>query len=291
VETVIEDGVQYPIAKAKPKKRFGYFASATGAFAAVDGSSDRLGSFSQTGAATAGVDYALNPNQSVGLVVSQALADTDFSSNSGTARTTTSRVGVFHDYHNEGFFVNTSVSAGFSAYDTKRNITFLNQTASGETHGLSYGGQLATGYDFKVGDYIMGPTASIAYDHTLIKSFEETGSAADLRVRRQNADSLITKFGVHISRPFVANKIGWIPDLSLSASRQSFNPNSITAQLAAGGDTFKVKPQSGGSEYINPGASLSAILANGWTVRLSYDAILNPQSAEHRVNLSVGAGF
>jgi uncharacterized protein with beta-barrel porin domain len=137
----------------------------------------------------------------------------------------------------------------------------------------------------------MGPTASVAYDHAQIDGFDETGSAADLRVGRQNADSLITKFGVHISRPFVAKKIGWIPDVSLSASRQSFNPNSITARLAAGGDSFKVKPQSGGSEYINPGASLSAILANGWTVRLSYDAILNPQAAEHRVNLSVGAGF
>jgi hypothetical protein len=79
--------------------------------------------------------------------------------------------------------------------------------------------------------------------------------------------------------------------LSLSASRQSFNPNSITARLAAGGDAFRVSPQAGGSEYINPGASLAALLPNGWTVRLSYDAILNPQSAEHRLNLSVGAGF
>ena len=291
VETVIEDGVRYPIAKAKPKKRFGYFATATGAFAAVDGSSDRLGSFSQTGAATAGVDYAINETQSVGFVVSQALADTDFSSNSGTARTTTSRVGLFHDYHNGGFFVNTSVSAGFSAYDSKRKIAFLNQTASGETQGYSYGGQLSTGYDFKVGDFIVGPTASVAYDHAHINGFDETGSTADLIVRRQNADSLITKLGVHVSRPFVAKKIGWIPDLSLSASRQSFNPNRITARLAAGGDAIKVNPQAGGSEFINPGASLSALLPNGWTVRLSYDAILNPQSAEHRVNLSLNAGF
>ncbi|MCS6273319.1 MAG: autotransporter domain-containing protein [Opitutus sp.] len=291
VETVIEDGVHYRVAKAKPQKRYGYFASATGAFAAVDGSVDRLGSFSQTGAATAGVDYAINQNQTVGLVVSQALADTDFSANSGSARTTTSRVGLFHDYHNAGFFMNTSVSAGFSDYDSKRKIAFLNQTASGETQGFSCGGQLSTGYDFKVGNYIMGPTASVAYDHAHINGFDETGSAADLRVGRQNADSLTTRLGVHVSRPFVANKIGWIPDLSLSASRQSFNPNSITARLAAGGDAFRVNPQAGGSEYINPGASLSAVLPTGWTVRLSYDAILNPQSAEYRVNLSVGAGF
>jgi hypothetical protein len=74
-------------------------------------------------------------------------------------------------------------------------------------------------------------------------------------------------------------------------SRQHYNPESIRARFAAGGGDFKVKPQAGGSEYVNPGVSLSALLANGWTVRLSYDAILNPQSAEHRVNLSVGAGF
>jgi autotransporter-associated beta strand protein len=291
VETVIEDGVHYQIATAKPKKRYGYFASATGAFAAVDGSSDRLGSFSQTGAASAGVDYALNETQSVGLVVSQAYADTDFSSASGSARTTTSRVGLFHDYHNNGFFVNTSVSAGFSAYDSKRKIAFLNQTAGGETQGFSYGGQLSTGYDFKVGDYIMGPTASLAYDHAHIDGFDETGSAADLQVLRQKADSLVTQLGFHVSRPFMWRRIGWVPDVRLGVSRQHYNPEAIRAQFAAGGGNFKVQPQAGGGESFNPGASLSALLPNGWSVRLGYDAILNPQYAEHRINLSVNVGF
>ena len=291
VETVIEDGVHYQIAKAKPKKHYGYFAAATGAFAAVDGSSDRFGSFSQTGTASAGVDYALNETQSVGLVVSQAYADTDFSSASGSARTTTSRVGLFHDYHNNGFFVNTSVSAGFSAYDSKRKIAFLNQTAGGETQGFSYGGHLSTGYDFKVGEFIMGPTASLAYDHAHIDGFDETGSAADLQVRRQKADSVVTQLGFHLSRPVVWQRIGWIPDVRLGVSRQHYNPESIQARFAAGGSDFKVNPQAGGSEYVNPGASLSALLPNGWTVRLSYDAILNPQYAEHRINLSLNTGF
>jgi hypothetical protein len=101
----------------------------------------------------------------------------------------------------------------------------------------------------------------------------------------------VTQLGLHVSRPWVWQRIEWIPDVRLGVSRQHYNPASIRAQFAAGGGEFKVKPQAGGSEYINPSASLSAILANGWTVRLSYDAILNPQSAEHRVNLSVGAGF
>ncbi|WP_396180236.1 autotransporter domain-containing protein, partial [Flavobacterium sp.] len=291
METVIEDGVQYQIATAKPQKRFGYFASATGAFAAVDGSAERLGSFTQTGAATAGVDYAVNEYQSVGLVVSQAYADTDFSSNNGSARTATSRLGVFYDYHNNGFFVTTSVSAGFSNYDSKREIAFLNQTASGETQGLSYGGLLATGYDFKVGDYIIGATASLAYDHAQIDGFDETGSIADLKVARQNADSLVTTLGFHVSRPFMWKRIGWVPDVSLGVSRQHYNPEAIRAQFAIGGGNFKVQPQAGGGESFNPGASLSALLPNGWSVRLGYDAILNPQYAEHRINLSVNAGF
>jgi hypothetical protein len=79
--------------------------------------------------------------------------------------------------------------------------------------------------------------------------------------------------------------------LSLGVSRQLFNPNTITAQLAAGGTPFSVKPQAGGHAYINPGASLEAIMANGITLRLSYDAIVNKDTAEHRVNFSVGAGF
>jgi uncharacterized protein with beta-barrel porin domain len=137
----------------------------------------------------------------------------------------------------------------------------------------------------------MGPTASVAYDHAHIDGFDETGSAAALQVGHQDANSRITQLGFHVSRPFVAKNIGWILDLSLRGSRQSFNPNSITARFAAGGDAFRVNPQAGVSEYINPGASLSALLPNGWSVRLSYDAILNRDSAEHRLNLSLNAGF
>jgi fibronectin-binding autotransporter adhesin len=291
METVIEDGVRYQIAKAKPKKRVGYFAGASGAFAAVDGSANRLGSFSQTGAGHFGLDYTVNENQSVGLVVSQALADTDFAGAGGSARTTTSRVGVFHDYHRDGFYLNSSASAGFSSYESKRKIAFLNQTAGGETQGLSYGGQLATGYDFKVGNFIIGPTASLAYDHARIDGFGETGSAAAFNVGRQSADSLVTALGVHVSRPFAWNRLGWIPEVSLGASRQHFNPNAITARFAAGGDAFRVQPQDGGGEFINPGVSLTVVGGQGWSVRLGYSAILNPARAEHRVDLSVNSGF
>ncbi len=291
METVIEDGVYYQISKAKPKKRVGYFAGASGAFAAVDGTANRLGSFSQTGAGYGGLDYTVNENQSLGLVVSQTLTDTDFAGASGSARTTTSRLGVFHDYHRDGFYLNSSASVGFSSYESKRTVGFLSQTASGETQGLSYGGQLATGYDFKVGNYIIGPTASLAYDHARIDGFGETGSAADLNVGRQNADSLVTALGIRMSRPFFWNRLGWIPEVSLGVSRQHFNPNAITAQFAAGGDRFKVQPQDGGGEFINPGASLTVLGGQGWSVRLGYSSILSPSSAEHRVDLSVNAGF
>jgi autotransporter-associated beta strand protein len=291
VKTVIEDGVQYAVAQVQAPRRLGYFASATGAFAAVDASAERLGSFAQTGAGSFGCDYALNPNQELGLIVSQSFTDTDFSGASGSARTTTNRLGVFHAYHHQGFFLTTSGSVGFSDYATKRNLLFLNQTASGETQGFSYGAQVAAGYEFKVGDYIMGPTASIAYDHAQVAGFNETGSAADLQLSQQNSNSLLTQAGFRVSRPLRWKNIGWVPALSLGASRQLFNPNTITAQLAAGGTPFSVKPQAGGHAYINPGASLEAIMANGFTLRLSYEAIVNKDSAEHRVNFSVGAGF
>ena len=224
-------------------------------------------------------------------MVSHSFADTDFANAGGSAQTTTERVGVFHDYQRDGFYLNSSASVGFSNYESKRSIGFLNETARGETHGLSVGGQLATGYDFQVGGFLLGPTASVAYDHAQIYGFAESGSAADLTLRRQEADSVVTNLGVHVSRPFVCRGIGWIPEVSLGVSRQHFNPNTIAAQFTAGGDAFRIKPQAGSSEFFLPGASLTALLANGWSVRLSYDAILNPDSAEHRVNLSVNAGF
>ena len=291
IETVIEDDVHYQVAKPKPQRRLGYFANATGAFAAVDAGDDRPGYQSKTGAANCGFDYTINSSQSVGLVVGQYDSATAFANDCGSAQITTNRVGVFHDYHNQGFFVNSAISAGFSAYDAQRKISFLNQTAHGETHGTSIGAQLGAGYDFKIGDFLMGPKVRLAYDHDQIRRFTETGSAADLNVDHQSADSFTSNLGFHISRPIEWQHIGWIPEVSFGVSRQHYSPAGITGRFAAGGDSFVVQPQGGGSEYINPGVSLSALLANGCTVQLSYEAILNNNFAEHRVNLSIGAGL
>jgi uncharacterized protein YhjY with autotransporter beta-barrel domain len=224
-------------------------------------------------------------------MISHYFAEAAFASNGGSTKTNTQRFGLFHDYHNGGFYLNSSVSVGYSAYETQRKVGFLGQTARGETQGLSYGGQWATGYEFKVGSYVFGPTAALAYDHAGIDALGETGSAAGLNIGRQTADSLTSNLGFHVSRPFEWKKIGWIPDLSLGVSRQHFNPNTINARFAAGGSDFSVKPQAGGREFINPGASLTALLPNGWSVRLSYEAILNQASDEHRASLSLNAGF
>ena len=118
-----------------------------------------------------------------------------------------------------------------------------------------------------------------------------TGSAAGLNVGRQNADSLVTALGVRVSRPFAWNRLGWIPEVSLGVSRQYFNPSAIMARFAAGGDAFKVQPQDGGGEFINPGVGQMLVSGRGWSVCLGYSAILSPASAEHRVDLSLNAGF
>jgi autotransporter-associated beta strand protein len=291
METVIEDGVRYQIAKAKPRRPWGYFAGASGALADIETGSDRLGYQAKTGSAYCGLDYALNANHTLGLVISQAFAEAEFAGDGGSVQTNTQRFGVFHDFHQGGFYLNSAASVGYSNYDTQRKVGFLGQTAQGETRGLSYGGQFSTGYDFKVGPYVFGPTAALAYDHAQIDAFAETGSAADLNVGRQQADSLTSHLGVHVSRPFVWRRVGWIPDLSLGVTRQHFNPNAISARFAAGGSAFRVQPQVGGGEFVTPGASLTALLGNGWSVRVGYDAILNQDSSEHRVNLSVNAGF
>ena len=290
-ETVIEDGVSYQIAKANAQGRLGYFASATGAFSDVEAAPDRLGYQARAGAASCGFDYALNAHHTIGLVVSQYSSDAEFAAEGGSAQTSSQRLGVFYDYQRDGFYLNASVSGGVSAYETDRQLGFLSETARGETEGTSVGGQIAVGYDFKVGNYVFEPRASVSYDHTWINGFSETGSAGALRVGGQQADSVVTAGGLHVTRPFSWQGIGWIPEVSFGVSRQHYNPNRISAQLVAGGAAMTVKPQAGGSEYINPGVSLTALLPQDWSVRLSYDAVLNTQSADHRFNLNVSTGF
>src|SRR6202007_2361072 len=113
-----------------------------------------------------------------------------------------------------GFYLDTSVSAGPNGYDTRR--TALQGTASGNTDGTDVNFLIAGGYDWKVGNLTIGPTASFQFSYVGLNSFTETGSLAPLKFPDQNTESERTAFGAKASYECKMGKITVIPQVSAS---------------------------------------------------------------------------
>jgi outer membrane autotransporter protein len=77
-------------------------------------------------------------------------------------------------------------------------------------------GNLDGGYDFHKGNWTFGPVVGVQYVHLDVDSYSEDGAdslGANLSVNKQQADSLRSRFGGHVSYLFQTGKIVLTPHL------------------------------------------------------------------------------
>ena len=70
---------------------------------------------------------------------------------------------IYGTVFGNGFYLDTAVSGGPSAYDSHRAA--LQGTANGSTDGADFNALIAGGYDWKHGNLSIGPTASFQYGY------------------------------------------------------------------------------------------------------------------------------
>ena len=92
---------------------------------------------------------------------------------------------VYTAFFLRGFYVNGTMGYTYNNFDMERNIVFgtINRTAKGNTSGNQLQAAAETGYDFQIGQAIVGPTVSLQYATINIDSFTESQAGAlDLKV-------------------------------------------------------------------------------------------------------------
>ncbi len=278
-----------------PKKKFsgktGFFVNTTGSYSDVDSDERRIGYENRLGGITAGIDQELTKEVTAGFFAGQGYADTKLGGGGGSVEANSGRIGIYGGYHKNGYYLNGSLGAGTTSFDTKRNIGFIGETASGSTQGYDLSGQIVGGVDFQTDEWVWGPIAKLDYGYQWIEKYNERGSAARLNLDSQAGASAETGAGMRVSRPFNYNGWKWIPELRLMGSHQWEKPNDIRAQFAAGGDAFTVHPEGAGQEMIIPGAGLQLRFSETTTLNFGYEARVNLESCSHQLDLGVMTKF
>jgi outer membrane autotransporter protein len=247
-----------------PENRWGFFVTGLGEFTNVDSTPNANGYDVNTGGITLGVDYRVTPYFAVGLLGGYAhnnvslVGGGNIDVNGGT-------FGAYATLFGNGFYLDAAVTGGPNGYDTHR--TALVGSASGSTEGADLNVVVSAGYDWKYGNFSIGPTASFEFGYVGLDGFSETGSLAPLKFPDQNTESETTTFGAKATYEWKVGKITLIPQVSAGWQHEY---GSVAYQVVAGfasgaGTSFTVNGPEIGRDSLLIGAGVSMI----WSDRIS----------------------
>jgi len=121
----------------------------------------------------------------------------------GEGETDSYQLGLYATWHQGGFYLDAGGFYGLNRHDASRNIAYPGLARGAEA---DYGSQQVTallggGWLSPLGDWKVGPEASLLYSHLDQESFTETGAGdVSLRVDRRRTGSLKSTLGLLAQR-------------------------------------------------------------------------------------------
>jgi uncharacterized protein YhjY with autotransporter beta-barrel domain len=226
-----------------------------------------------TESVTLGVDYRVTPNLLVGLTAGYGHTDVTLDNNGSSATVDSYSPGFYASYADHGWYANVTGNYLHNAYTQSRVIGFLDQTATSAPQGNEGVASLDGGYEFHHGHLTYGPLAGIQYTHLSVDGYSEGGSAADLTVNDQEADSLRSRLGGRVSYNFTGGGVIFTPHLDASWQHEFMDQSrGITSQFNSGLGSFDVRTINPSRDSALVDAGLDAALNSTVTIYADYIA-------------------
>jgi outer membrane autotransporter protein len=246
-----------------PQNRWGVWVNGWGDFVNVNDDNFAKGYGFTTGGATIGIDYRVTDHLTIGLFGSYAHTWTDLQP--GDIDVNTGRFGLYASYFQDGFYVNGAAFGGFNSYETSRQG--LLGLASGSTDGQEFSTFIGTGYNFHLGNFVVGPIASLQYTYANMNGFDEEGSLIPLQIHSDSEESLRTDLGLQASYTWRVANVLMIPSVAAAWEHEfKYTALPITASapgLGGATATFFAPSEGHDSAIINAGLGVQ------WTPRIS----------------------
>jgi outer membrane autotransporter protein len=128
--------------------RWGAFVTGSGTFAGVDRATDLLSYNFNTGGVTAGVDYRITDDFTLGLYGGYAHTRADFDQNN-RLDVDGGKWGLYGTWRKGGFYVDGIVGGGYNSYDLRRGIDFVARTARSNPESWEIDALGGIGYDWR----------------------------------------------------------------------------------------------------------------------------------------------
>ncbi len=281
-----------------PETKWGFFITGTGQLIDIDDSGfNRPGYDINSGGLTLGVDYRVCANFAVGLYGGYARSTADFDNqlgflSGGDLTVDSGKIGMYATWFGGGFYIDGAVGGGYNSYDTHRADVFGFER--GSTDGTEFSTFGAAGYDWHVGCWVFGPTASLQYTNIDVNGFtEERSSILALQFPDQSEDSLRSTLGLRVSHDWKLGRGVILRSESRGAWKHEFNDTAYGIQSrfalsALGASILTVH----GPDTGRDSALVSSAVSVLWNDRIStyvyYDTEYGRKNYDDAVNVSAG---
>ena len=241
---------------------------------------------------TLGGDYWLTENFLVGLNTGYNHTSTGIGGTGGSINANSIPVNAYSCFTARGFYADAILGYTRNDYDLGRNIVFgtINRTAQGSTGGNQFQLAADTGYDFRVGNAIFGPTFSLYYLTLTTGSFTESNAGAlNLSVPSQSASSVQTGLGARAVVKVQVGGVTLVPQVSAVWQHEySDNTRGVDARLAIGGSPMSFQTSQAGKDFAVVGVDLSAKFTKNITANVGYTAEVGRSNS---TNMGVNVGL
>lgn len=287
--------------------RWSVYAGGNYGYADVDANQTLSGIGSDTYTATAGVEYALNPQLTLGLALTGLESNNALGSNTGKLDLNGENFTGYASWFKKNFYADALYSYGDYTSDIHRN-TLLGRTATAQPSTTTHTVQLNTGYNLEVRGLTTGPIASLNYINGQTDAYTEAhGGTANTRVDGQNFDSLVSRLGWQITKP-VDTRIGKLTTQVRASWAHEYRNESeavnealatspytlVTGGVATpvGGYSVSAKTAAPGKDYLEVGAGASLAIGRNASVTLDYTTnFFQSDSTNSYVSLTGGWKF
>ncbi len=280
------------IMEISAENRWGVWAQAYGIFGSMKSVDDVRSFDSDSGGFLLGIDYRWSDRFVAGFYTGYQ-GSKNRHDGGGHTEINAARFGAYATFDSgTGFYANGVLGGGFSDYNSRRTIEFgsLNRVARSNPKGGEFTAMLGSGYDWTMGGFVFGPTASAQYTYVNINGFEESGAGAlNLRLNNLEAHSLRSSLGVRIAYPWqIAGGAILTPELRASWQHEFLNDSRLlTGSLDAGGSPgFFYTTTAPGRDSFYGSVGVNLQFGVRWSTNLFYH--LNAGNGRYRSHMVTG---
>lgn len=193
----------------KPANTRGWWLRGTGSYADIDGTSNASGAYYKSAGTAAGRDIFVDDALTVGLAV--GYNRTDASVSQGSLDVDSYQAALYgRKLFTDNYYVSGIAGVGYHEFESKRRVTvgLSNTTARADYHAWTSNIAVEIGRLIEVSENTnLTPLAGLEYAHVNRAGFvEKDANAANLKIRRDQQDSLRSAIGARIEHLWKTQK-------------------------------------------------------------------------------------